>query len=322
MATAAFGLSAAFSFATVAALGAQRMKTLEFPADFTIGTLKLSERDVPSKRTAVGPAVGMVSVPAGSHVLLRLRNDKFVLEAIARLAKLKPDTIELLDAQLTPFSDSDCARILKLTGLTSVDVSATQVTTAGIKTLAKLPNLKALVAHTVRLDDSGCAILPKCAKLAVLELPKTPITDHGVKQLSQCSHVYRLMISRTKITDACANDLIHLKSLRFLDVSHTQFSDAGVRKLVAAKSIDTLVVNGCKVTDKSVPYFEQMPMLRHIYLEKGAFTDAALAQLHKTRPRIYLETRTKDPVGVSNSTIFSVLDEDQGTAHDDGERKR
>ncbi|HEY6546322.1 MAG TPA: c-type cytochrome domain-containing protein, partial [Vicinamibacteria bacterium] len=92
-----------------------------------------------------------------------------------------------------------------------LDLSRTRVTDAGLKVLARMPNLE----H--------------------LDLRGTAVGDEGVKALASLSHLHTLSLYGTGVTDAGLESLRGLPSLRRLYVGSTKATGPGVQALRKAR---------------------------------------------------------------------------------------
>jgi hypothetical protein len=74
--------------------------------------------------------------------------------------------------------------------LTSLNLSCTNVTDAGLKHLAPLQNLSTLILTDTRITDKGLSELGALKNLSVLILHSTDVSDGGIralrKQLPKC----------------------------------------------------------------------------------------------------------------------------------------
>ena len=145
-----------------------------------------------------------------------------------------------------------------LTEVTSVDVSRTSITPAGLDALAKLKKLTVLdvgglglkdddLSHlsaltgleTLGLDSNpingeGLGALKPLEKLTNLDLGETKITDDGVAKLESLASIEELELDDNAITDAAVDHLSKLKNLKAVDLSNTKLTEAGREKLKKA----------------------------------------------------------------------------------------
>jgi Leucine-rich repeat (LRR) protein len=120
-----------------------------------------------------------------------------------------PDSLELSNTA----TDSDLAALVHvkwIRSVTSLDLSQTKVTGAGLENLKELKNLKTL-------DLSG-----------------TSVTDAGLDNLKELKGLKDLNLSNTKVTDAGLDSLKELKGLTFLYLKGTKVTDVGLASLRAA----------------------------------------------------------------------------------------
>ena len=94
--------------------------------------------------------------------------------------------------------------------VTTLDLSFTEVTDAGLKELAPLKNL------------------------TTLDLGYTKVTNAGLKELAPLKNLTKLYLNRTRVTDAGLNELGPLKNLTTLSLYDTKVTNAGVAELQKA----------------------------------------------------------------------------------------
>ena len=125
----------------------------------------------------------------------------------------------------------------------------TQMTDAGLKELAGLKSLQALVLYNTKVTDAGLKELAGLKNLQSLNLGWTKVTDAGLKELAGLKSLQSLNLGWTKVTDAGLKELAGLKSLQTLYLEATQVTDAGLKELAGLKSLQALYLNHTQVTD-------------------------------------------------------------------------
>ncbi len=132
-----------------------------------------------------------------------------------------------LDLWHTPIDDKGLAPIVGLSGLNSVDLTGTQITSASYAYLKRLPKLDDLSIANTRVDDEGTASLAELTALTRLNLDDTQITDTTVARLSTLPKLNSLSLAGTSLTDRGLATLIECKTLVRLNVRRTKISRGG-----------------------------------------------------------------------------------------------
>ena len=101
------------------------------------------------------------------------------------------------------FSDDDMAKLGPvITGLVSVDLSASLITDKSLALLAPAKDLRILRLSETKISDAGLDNVAKMASLESLNLYGTEISDAGLQKLVGLSKLKRLYVWRSKITPA------------------------------------------------------------------------------------------------------------------------
>jgi len=82
-----------------------------------------------------------------------------------------------------------------------LDLSRTGITDAGLKVLAKMPNLEHLDLRGTAVGDEGVRALAGLGKLETLSLYGTGVTDAGLEALPGLPSLRRLYVGGTKVTE-------------------------------------------------------------------------------------------------------------------------
>jgi hypothetical protein len=167
----------------------------------------------------LGPARGDVAVPAGSQVFLRI-SDAQAWRDLAPLAKLGPDDLHSLAFQGSHNSgsrpgDSCMPYLAHLTGLYSLDLKETNITTAGMKRLVGMKNLRQLAMPTTT-DDQGMACVGQLTSLRSLYFKENRVTNAGLAHLTKLQALEELELGGGQINNSGLVYLAELPQLRFL----------------------------------------------------------------------------------------------------------
>jgi Leucine Rich repeat len=142
-----------------------------------------------------------------------------------------------------------------LADLTEIDLSNTfrhkyGVTDAGLAQL-KLGKLKRLNVTASNITDAGLRLLKDSAELSELWASECDISDDGLEQLKTLTRIYWLKLDRTKVTDAGLANLNGMTKLRWLSLNACKgVGDAGLVHLGGHKELLHLEVSSTAVTQE------------------------------------------------------------------------
>jgi hypothetical protein len=102
------------------------------------------------------------------------------------------------------------AKLKTLVALQSLDLSETQVTSVGLKTVALLPKLERLrLWKAGKIDDTALPLLATMKRLSFLDLAETAVTDKGLELLGGMNQLRQLFVGGTQVTTAGAEAFQH-----------------------------------------------------------------------------------------------------------------
>jgi Leucine-rich repeat (LRR) protein len=157
--------------------------------------------------------------------------------AVGRLAKLA----SLKHLGLSSTDITDAAPLGDLTQIESLDLSATDLTNTGLKSLAGLSALRSLVLRDARFTDAGLESLTPLINLRQLDLARTRLSDKGMTSLGKLTGLTHLVLDYGEIYDAGFARLAPLTSLEILSLDSTHITDASVillKKFTKLKSLN------------------------------------------------------------------------------------
>ena len=111
----------------------------------------------------------------------------------ADLAKVT--SLNLSDTQIT---DAGLNEVAKLQQLTDLYLDYTKITDAGLKEVAKMKQLEWLGLHYTKITDAGLFDVAKLQKLTYLELGNTKVTKAGVAELKKALPKCKIRSNPTK----------------------------------------------------------------------------------------------------------------------------
>ena len=204
----------------------------------------------------------------------------------------KPVSAKLI---IDPFVEKEIRRRLEkpkgaltkedLDGVRTLTLNYTKISDAGLKEVAKLPNLTSLdLMYCKQITDAGLKELVKLKELATLILTGTKITDTGLKEVIQLKQLEVLYLRSAQISDAGLKELAKLSNLRMLDLGTSQITDAGLKEVAKLQQLKELRLDGTEATDAGLSKLVKLQLLTTLNLLDTKVTKECVAELQKALP--------------------------------------
>ncbi|MBZ2178270.1 MAG: hypothetical protein K7J47_11250 [Acidobacteria bacterium] len=192
-----------------------------------------------------------------------------------------------LDLLGTPVSDPGLAALAEAApNLRRLHLAETDVSSAGLAALARLPRLEHLDLAATDIDDAALPHLQPLAQLTFLRLRETRITDKGLASLSSLSRLQTLDLGRTRLTNTGLAHLARLGRLTHLNLEYADIDDAGLALLTPAlAALRDLNLDSTNITDAAAPALARLAALESLNLYHTVLSSAALDQLKPALPR-------------------------------------
>ena len=243
-------------------------RVLQFPEEYSMGTIYLNGERI--------EAQGTIQVPAGASVSLNV-NEAGAAD-LSPLARFGPDDLYGINLRGTSVQDEELANLSGLTGLRDIDVEQTPVGDAGMAHLAELVNLEVLCVDGT---DAGMAYVENMTNMRDLELNRSQVTDAGLYYIRNLTGITRLDMWMIDITDEGMSYLANLQNLNELGIEDTLITDAGLRYLEGMTNLDGINLENNNITDAGLASLAKIPNLTRISLADTYLTDAGMALLAK-----------------------------------------
>jgi internalin A len=157
-----------------------------------------------------------------------------------------------------------------LKNLRTLDLSATNVTGAGMRDLAVLKKLTTLYF----CGPGSHAIVPPA------EARQPSLTDAGAKGLAALESLINLDLSLNNVTPAVLRELAALKNLTALDLSATSTTGAEIKEVTALQNLRILSLFDCiDLADDGVKQLATLNNLAYIDIIMTKISDAGLMEL-------------------------------------------
>lgn len=179
----------------------------------------------------------------------------------------------MTDAALAALADSGASVV-------DLDLSGSRaLTAAGLKALARMPQLERLNLSSVNVTDAALAVLSHLPALRDFEMTWTRgVTDAGLANLESCDQLERVDVMGTMTGDgvlAAVQRLPHLHTL----YTGRLVTDAGLERLPTYRALATVLIDG-PFTNDGLLHVARMPHLRDLELFWHATTITASGLRH------------------------------------------
>lgn len=278
-------------------LTAQHVKTVQFPADRSLGLLYFAPlRNQPDQDVnwfgpefvLLGAAQGVVNLP--TNALVRLDVSKDACQDLSPLSRIPPDSIQGLYFNINTDPADQFEHIGKLTGLKFLHFRSVPLTDGRILKLANLTNLEYLScsvyghqeSETV-VNDRALMVIARFQKLKNLDLRSNPITDDGLRHLKSLHQLEVLILDATKVS---GSGIVYLKELPKLNtISFGSYQDGapidddGLEVICQLPQLTRLILNGTDITDEGLKHLSAIEGLEELSLDHTRVTESGLASL-------------------------------------------
>lgn len=146
------------------------------------------------------------------------------------------DVVRAVDLNWKSVTDEDLGSLAlhlrEFPHLDSLSLAGTEITDAGMPALSELNQpLRCLDLSATRVGDAGIKSLRRLGTIEDLDLSGTGVTDAGLEHLLDLTRLERLNLDNTAVTDRGIVLLERLSRLEQLDVSNTGVTETGRSEL-------------------------------------------------------------------------------------------
>lgn len=204
------------------------------------------------------------------------------------LSELANAPVTSLYVQGTTFGDNECKIVSRLPELRKIDLSFTNVTDNGIKSLSDSKTLSDFVISSSKVTGGCLKYLGAVHDLRMLELdglPRVNLSD--LQALLRCQKLNNLNVGHVPIGDEGLRLLCKIDSIRDLTIDTCSISDSGTKALVGTKIGRLSLADNPGITDRTIPYLIKMPMLRQFrYGQRNQITHDGEMRLKSAKPNL------------------------------------
>jgi Leucine-rich repeat (LRR) protein len=204
-----------------------------------------------------------------------------------------------------------------ITEITSLTLSETPITDAGLAHLKGAVNLQTLNLYKTQVKGPGLENLKGLTKLTSLYVSNTQITDDTLGALIKANKLHALSRA-TKFGDGRPTGLA---DIHYLNLLETPITDAGLKHLTGLTNLQSLNLQKAKVKGPGLAHLKGLTKLNSLYLSNDEITDDALAALVKADQLHALSRATGGPrrpakmADVLYLTLEGTAITDAGLAH-------
>lgn len=183
-------------------------------------------------------------------------------------------------------------RLLKpFSELTTLNVSGTQITDAGMLEIGKFTSLTSLYISKAEISDVGVKELRHLNNLTTLNIVGNKITDEGLKSIGELTQLERLHIGRSDVTEVGLKELNNLKNLRELNLANASLNDACVKELSQFTSLTILLLGSNEMTDAGLDELSNLKNLKLLEYIPNKTTSTGEATLKKSLPNLVVASK-------------------------------
>ena len=192
----------------------------------------------------------------------------------------------------SPANDEDLLLLLPFAAsLTSLDVRGTNITDAGLETIAQLPRLETLKLGITAINGSGLSHLKSLTRLKSLDLDQTDIPLEHWQSVSELKSLEYIELPSKAVNDDLLVPIGQLPLLKVLLLTNTPITDAGLAHLTSLKNLETLSLCFTKITDAGLSHLRELSQLQHLDLTGTNIQGSGLVHLAQATPPLTLELR-------------------------------
>lgn len=271
-----------------------------------VGWTAASLADDSSTAAALRALGGQVTEAGGAVTKVSFRDCEKLGDAefrkIGQLKELKSLT---LYGKCHGLTDTTLAHFAGLTALEELGTDGIQVTDAGLKHLAALPNLRSASFFHIAFPDkgftgAGFAAFKTLPKLERLTVAGTPFNDKGMAAVAELSQLKEFRTWHTFQTQSGNEHLLKLTGLRSLMLGQRlrqwngkpnplSIDDSTLAMLAKLKSLESLSLDEVRLTHAGLVQLKALPNLKKLTLQHADIPEADIVKLRADLPGVIVE---------------------------------
>lgn len=293
------------------------MRCLQFPAEYSVGTLGLLEKaptfTAKGKVLPIGEARGLIKVPRDK--LVKMFPGVRFFQHPQCLLKLPPDGIDYINLKFTAMADADesvsdrlIPYVHHLAGLKGIDLDQSETTDAGLAKLGTMPELRALALAETLVTGKCLGQLTGCKKLEALRFGKGTIDNDSLRYLKEFPQLVNLELSRTNLSLRGLEHVSKCTKLRSLDINeNSAIDDRAVPLLLKLSKLEHLYIKHTKISFAGVMQLSKMGLIKiSLPLPFAKYSKAEQEQIRKHFPHFRVKP-PKEAVDSYTKTMFGPM---------------
>lgn len=158
--------------------------------------------------------------------------------------------------------------------------SGERPSTANLRSLRRLPNLRKLDFSEALLQDTDLQFIRDLTGLRHLDLSSTGITDRGIAQLELLHDLQTLSLGGTKVADTGMKTVGKLTALTSLNLSRTGITDQGLYALKGLGRMEVLTLYDTRIRGGGLEALQHMKRLRELDLENTSIKESGFVTIN------------------------------------------
>ncbi len=278
-----------------------------FPLALLLATLALPVAAEDAKvATALRELGGQVTEAGGEVTKVSFKDcSKLGAAEFQQIGQLKALKSLTLYGKCHGLTDETLAHLAGLTALEELGTDGIQVTDAGLKHLAALPNLRSASFFHIAYPDkgftgAGFAAFKTLPKLERLTVAGTPFNDLGMAAVAGLTQLKEFRTWHTFQTQAGNEHLLKLTGLRSLMLGQRlrqwngkpnplSIDDSTIATLAKLKSLESLGLDEVRLTHAGLVQLKALPNLKKLTLQRADISEADIAKLRTDLPGVTIE---------------------------------
>ena len=221
-------------------------------------------------------ARGDVVIPAGQRAGIFV--NKAAAADLSPLLRLKPDDLYSLCVAHMPADDRCMPYVGHLAGLRTLNLANTDITSEGMKHIAKLQSLERLTLPR-GITDKGLASVARLGSLRGLYFKDNQVTDAGLVHLEKLRSLEEMEFGSKYVSAAGLAHLVTLPRLEYLSLWGPCCCDEGIKYVRNMASLKTLSIAQSNITNAGLENLAGHPTLENLRLALANVTDEGLTTL-------------------------------------------
>ena len=174
------------------------------------------------------------------------------------------------------FGDRQCARIVAMSDVESVDLAGTGITDESLTFLAKLPSLRKLRLDRCEITGQGLAVLASAKSLTDLSLAGCRLGQIGDDNLGKLKSLTVLNLMNCEMEGDVVTAVQGLTTLRKLYLGNTDIDSSSLAQLRELSGLELLNLTGIQAAgSEDFAALGELPSLKLLYLDRAAINDEA-----------------------------------------------